>query len=102
MRAINNTCIVILFYGCSNGQTNTSNSSPDSAQKTKVDSNQKVQTPTNLLDTARYNRLMENLANGDTTGRWPVKKKRVAATWTVLMMPGWRLFNMAFHILFWT
>jgi len=73
MRAINNTCIVILFYGCSNGQTNTSNSSPDSAQKTKVNSNQTAQTPTNTLDTARYNLLMKNISNGDTTGRWPVK-----------------------------
>jgi len=25
------------------------------------------------LDTAKYNRLMQYLANGDTTGRWPVK-----------------------------
>lgn len=25
------------------------------------------------LDTARYNRLMQYVANGDTTGRWPVK-----------------------------
>ena len=26
------------------------------------------------LDTAKYNRLMTYLANGDTTGRWPVKE----------------------------
>src|SRR5436305_370658 len=25
------------------------------------------------LDTAKYNQLMKYIANGDTTGRWPVK-----------------------------
>jgi hypothetical protein len=73
MRAIVNTCIVVLFYACSNGQTNANNSSLDSTKKNTDSVSRNVQANSNTLDTGRYNLLMLNISNGDTTGRWPVK-----------------------------
>ena len=32
-------------------------------------------TTRNPVDTAKYNALLAKLANGDTTGKWPVKKQ---------------------------
>jgi hypothetical protein len=65
----------LLLAGCNNAQvkgrqtkekdsTGTQNSTDNSAQ----------QQPSGKLDTARYDYLMKYLANGDTSGRWPVKK----------------------------
>jgi hypothetical protein len=67
------SCIVLSLTACS-GNASTS------ASKTDNDSNGngKKENITNApqaakLDTARYDQLMQHLANGDTTGRWPVK-----------------------------
>ncbi|MBC7614578.1 MAG: hypothetical protein H7202_00780 [Pedobacter sp.] len=38
---------------------------------TKVEAKENLRTP---VDTAKYDALMKKLANGDTTGKWPVKK----------------------------
>lgn len=60
--------IVVALAACNNsGKTQTA--SKDSTGK---DSSANPQART-TLDTAKYNQLMQYLANGDTTGRWPVK-----------------------------
>lgn len=59
---------VAFFCSCGNnsGETKSSNDS------TKTKSGE-AKTGGPQLDTAKYNRLMMHLANGDTSGRWPVK-----------------------------
>jgi hypothetical protein len=60
----------IVTCSCNNAQQQ----EPLAAEETKITS---AETPAKEnksgLDTARYNKLMLDLANGDTTGRWPVK-----------------------------
>lgn len=47
---------------------------PEAAEATKDSSGKEVKTAAaSTLDTAKYNQLMKYIANGDTTGRWPVK-----------------------------
>lgn len=62
---------ILLLFSCSNSASETKTAG-DSAK-----GGDQKQTATNdagpKLDTARYNQLMNHLANGDTTGRWPVK-----------------------------
>lgn len=46
------------------------------AKSAKTDSTQVEQeTPRTPVDTAKYNELVAKLANGDTTGKWPVKNQ---------------------------
>jgi hypothetical protein len=62
---------LLTLFSCSNSASE-SIKSTDSTKTTE----QKEGTAANngpKLDTARYNYLMNHLANGDTTGRWPVK-----------------------------
>lgn len=49
------------------------------AQTTQKDSSLKLRT-----DTARYDSLMKHLANGDKTGKWPVKKAPVPLPGAIL------------------
>ncbi|MDR6786556.1 hypothetical protein ABIE26_005258 [Pedobacter africanus] len=42
---------------------------------TVVVEEEKEDTTRQPIDTAKYNALMKKLANGDTTGKWPVKKQ---------------------------
>ena len=73
-----NTLCALIFAGsvftnCSNN-SNGATAGNDSTQvksETKETGQPAPQKPT--LDTARYDELMNYLANGDTTGRWPVK-----------------------------
>ncbi len=67
--------IAILFFlntGCNTGQ-----SAPDKNLKDTVSREQEAEKgkvfEKKTIDTALYNRLMRNLANGDTTGKWPAK-----------------------------
>ena len=61
----------LALAGCSNNAAETVKRN-DSVQTTgETAETNKPQEP--RLDTARYNQLMQHLANGDTTGRWPVK-----------------------------
>lgn len=68
--------LLILISGCSSSQ-----SAPDlQADRTKTDSAKKVQEANagkvyeqKTIDTALFNKLMLNLANNDTTGKWPAK-----------------------------
>ena len=63
----------LAFSSCgSSSATNEAN--PDSTKTAKASSKQSADSNTRKpADAAEYNRLMTYLANGDTTGRWPVK-----------------------------
>ncbi|MGI8583805.1 MAG: hypothetical protein ACR2KX_16525 [Chitinophagaceae bacterium] len=59
------TGLLMLFYiGCKNKNSEVKNSTEPTANN---NSEEKV------FDTATYNKSLQHLANGDTTGRWPVK-----------------------------
>lgn len=61
----------LLLIACNNkGQDTKTASAKDSTGK---EQNNDVASTSTTLDTAKYNQLMKYLANGDTTGRWPVK-----------------------------
>ena len=65
-----------LLTNCSNSSKKTTDSKTISGSDTLV--NKKKPTPPStavVLDTASYNKKMLALANGDTTGRWPVMKQ---------------------------
>lgn len=62
---------LFLFASCKN-QTSTGKTSGDSASASLTKSETATATR-QTLDTARYDKLMAYLANGDTSGRWPVK-----------------------------
>ena len=60
---------LFILSACSNEAKEVKSSTTDS-----VPTNEKATEPKgNPLDTALYDRLQTHLANGDTTGRWPVK-----------------------------
>ncbi|MFL5740551.1 MAG: hypothetical protein ACJ75B_10070 [Flavisolibacter sp.] len=68
--------LVLLFlaafcFGCGGGSSQIEKKSNDSTTTASNDATKPVERPT--LDTARYDSLQKYLANGDTTGRWPVK-----------------------------
>ncbi|TCJ12404.1 hypothetical protein EPD60_14085 [Flaviaesturariibacter flavus] len=67
----------ILLLGSCNGQDNAKSATAGTEKKTTAtpkpaEPGQPAGTGA-VLDTARYNYLMKYVANGDTTGRWPVK-----------------------------
>ncbi|HUC81559.1 MAG TPA: hypothetical protein VMR70_11620 [Flavisolibacter sp.] len=63
--------LLFFFVSCNNKSSETATAA-DSAQA-KSQTGAAETTKGSQLDTARYNHLMNHLANGDTTGRWPVK-----------------------------
>ena len=68
------TPILTLFLfstGCNVGQSAVENPAQDSASA-KPAMAEKVQDQ-KTIDTARYQQIMQQIANGDTTGLWPVK-----------------------------
>lgn len=62
--------IALITFGCGNGSPKVQAQQSDSTSTAQAD-NGNAGKPT--LDTARYDSLMKYLANGDTTGRWPVE-----------------------------
>lgn len=64
--------LLFLFTNCKNQNTPTVSGKGDSAL-TKSESTATASASRQTLDTAQYDKLMTHLANGDTTGRWPVK-----------------------------
>lgn len=60
--------IAVLLSACTSSSS-TPSSKEDSSKKVQE---QKTNTGSQL-DEAKYNQLMNHIANGDTTGRWPVK-----------------------------
>lgn len=59
----------LLLFACNNGAQNSG--TKDSTDKKTV--KQDKDSAGAVLDTAKYDQLMNYLANGDTTGKWPVK-----------------------------
>lgn len=59
----------LLLIACNNKAQDTKTASAKDSTATA----QQPAAPSTTLDTAKYNQLMTYLANGDTTGRWPVK-----------------------------
>jgi hypothetical protein len=66
-------CLPILFAfvlaACNNTSKDTKTASAEDSSKKQQATNRYPTT----LDTAKYNQLLQYVANGDTTGRWPVK-----------------------------
>ncbi len=60
------------FFSCASDATTPTNVSNDSTKKPGTAAEVAVE-KTNTIDTALYDKLQTHLANGDTTGRWPVK-----------------------------
>lgn len=66
----------LTMAGCANNAATLTNGSDSTATTTTAETgtNTQAATPTTpKLDTANYNRLLQHMSNGDTTGRWPVK-----------------------------
>jgi hypothetical protein len=59
-----------IFAGssCNNNKTESINNLSDSTNTPKT-----ATAPRQTIDTAKYDKLMQYLSNGDTSGRWPVK-----------------------------
>ncbi len=72
MKQILNICSLAFLFSCASDATKPANSNTDSTKKEQTALNA-GSTPTNTIDTALYNKLQIHMANGDTTGRWPVK-----------------------------
>jgi hypothetical protein len=65
-----------LFTNCTNASKKTSESKKGTENKSLKDSAAVIlEVVAHPIDTALYNKKMLSLANGDTTGRWPVKKQ---------------------------
>lgn len=66
-------CILFLVNsGCNTGESATDKVLKDSVAKEQAVEKGKVYEK-KTIDTALYNKLMHDLANGDTTGKWPQK-----------------------------
>jgi hypothetical protein len=70
--------IAALFSAsCNNAQVKSDKTANDSTAKTGSENSEAQNTAlpqrSGTLDTAKYNKLMQYLANGDSSGRWPVK-----------------------------
>lgn len=70
-----------IFSSCSsnsgkaNDKTKTGDKASAQSESVAVDSAQNISSNYPPIDTADYNRRIKFLANGDTTGRWPVKNQ---------------------------
>ncbi len=64
--------VFCLFTACNSGKSGTDQSFKDSNSKENTIEKGKVYEKKSI-DTVLYNKLMLNLANNDTTGKWPVK-----------------------------
>jgi len=71
-------CFTVLASACNNSQPAGAGGKDSAAVKTAAQQKDTVITPdpaaiSGPLDTALYNQLLHHLANGDSSGRWPVK-----------------------------
>lgn len=64
------TAMLTTFTACNQSSSATKKETEDAKQETEKKSVLNNHDP---IDTARYNQLQQYLANGDTTGKWPVK-----------------------------
>ena len=69
-------CVASLFTSCNSSTSKTSNTAKDSTDKVVSDEEVKeAAVESTVIDTAKFNQKLIELANGDTSGRWPVKKQ---------------------------
>ncbi|MDB5014204.1 MAG: hypothetical protein JWQ25_2406, partial [Daejeonella sp.] len=70
-------CVASLLISCTSSTSKTNhNSKTDSTEKVVSEATPEELAPeSTVIDTAKYNQKLTELANGDTTGRWPVKKQ---------------------------
>lgn len=77
MKGFIGVCCVLTLLACNgqgkSGGTKGPDSSAQQPQKTAAATPGSANSRQTVLDTARYDYLMKYLANGDTSGRWPVK-----------------------------
>jgi hypothetical protein len=67
------TCLALLF-ACNSGSGEEGSSKDTTSKKTATAAGAgAASSPNGTLDTAKYDRLMKYMANGDTSGKWPVK-----------------------------
>ena len=64
-----------LFTSCSESKSKTGNKSAINAGGELANSEMEEEAAPEPIDTALYNKKIKELANGDTTGKWPVKKQ---------------------------
>ena len=62
--------IALAFISCNDSKSTQVQNAKDSTTKQEPAA---IEKPSTTLDTAKYDELMTKMANGDTTGRWPVK-----------------------------
>lgn len=69
--------VASLISSCSSSDSKTSKKLKDSTSKDTAVAEEAgtPEDPSAAIDTAKYNHKLIELANGDTTGRWPVKKQ---------------------------
>jgi hypothetical protein len=65
--------VFCLFTGCNSGQSASDHTLKDSISKQEEAKEKGKVYEKKAIDTALYNKLMNNLANHDTTGKWPAK-----------------------------
>lgn len=64
----------LIILSCNNnGQATKTAAAQDSTGKEQKEAGTGNSTTSTTLDTAKYNQLLQYLANGDSSGRWPVK-----------------------------
>jgi hypothetical protein len=66
------SAFTLITIGCNSGQSAADKPFKDSVQKNEPATQGKVYEK-KTIDTSLYNQLMNNLANNDTTGKWPAK-----------------------------
>jgi hypothetical protein len=75
--------LLVAFSACNgtNSSANTNDKTRDSTQKAEAVQEEEIIKP---VDSAKYFDLQKYLANGDTTGKWPVKKDVVPIDGAIL------------------
>lgn len=71
-RLVTAACFASVFSACTDGQAGTTNTTHDSTKVLVKDTAVVAPKPA-VFDSALYNQKLVQLANGDSTGRWPVK-----------------------------
>lgn len=70
-------CLALVLFACNNGHTQSSKGDSTTASKTTPAAAAEVKeappAPAGPLDTVLFNKLLVHLANGDSSGRWPVR-----------------------------
>ncbi|HTR28522.1 MAG TPA: hypothetical protein VMH27_04590 [Puia sp.] len=68
-------CGLVIVSGCNNGSSQAAKAGDTSAKSasSKKDTTAPPAASAGPLDTALYNKLLVHLANGDSSGRWPVR-----------------------------